>query len=69
MWREAAAKKAAIITKDEDFQLRPALDPEVAVVWIRIGNCSNRVLLEKLKPLLWEIVDRLQPGARLIEVI
>ena len=69
IWDEAAKKKAVLVTKDEDFQLRLVRDPKISVVWIRIGNCSNRVLLQKLNPLLAGIVERLQQGERLIEII
>jgi predicted nuclease of predicted toxin-antitoxin system len=39
------------------------------VVWIRVGNCSNRALLAWFAPLLPSIVDRLAQGETLIEVI
>ena len=69
IWREGAKKQSVIVTKDEDFPIRLPLDPKVAIVWIRIDNCSNRVLLEKLKPLLKGIVERLGQGEKLIEVV
>ena len=69
IWREATKKKSVIVTKDEDFPVRLSFDPTVAILWIRIGNCSNRVLLEKLKPLLKGIIERLEQGERLIEIV
>ncbi len=69
IWREAVKRSAVIVTKDEDFPNRLPLDPKVPVVWIRIGNCSNRVLIEKLKPLIKGIVERLEQGEKLIEVV
>ena len=69
IWNEAARRNAVIVTKDEDFVARLPLRANVSIVWIRIGNCSNRILREKLRPLLPEIGKRLQQGERLIEVI
>jgi len=57
-----------------DAQLPPALarclgNPAApAVVWLRIGNCTNRVLLAWLEPLLPEILRQLDAGQRLVEV-
>jgi len=39
-----------------------------AVVWLRIGNCTNRVLFAWLEPWLPEIQKRLSEGEKLIEV-
>jgi len=69
IWRESQEKQYIIVTKDEDFAVKLLLDPKVCVVWIRIGNCSNRALIQKLSPLLDGILERLDQGERLIEVI
>lgn len=58
-----------IITKDEDFAewvRRGRQGP--AVVWLRIGNSSNRALQVWLEPLLPVIIRKLESGERLIEV-
>lgn len=39
-----------------------------AVVWLRTGNCTNRVLFAWLEPLLPEILRQLESGQRLVEV-
>jgi len=39
-----------------------------AIVWLRIGNCTNRVLFAWLEPLLPEIKSRLNAGEKLIEI-
>lgn len=58
------------MTKDEDFAILAILDATgPQVVWLRIGNCSNRELIHWLGPMLPQIVSRLQRGERLIEVI
>ena len=69
IWRHAQRVRATLVTKDEDFAARLPLKSASAVLWIRIGNCSNHVLIQKLRPLLPEIVKRLQEGEKLIEVI
>jgi hypothetical protein len=40
-----------------------------AVVWLRIGNCSNRALLQWLAPMFPHILDCLRQGQKLIEII
>ncbi len=58
-----------MVTKDEDFVGRCiAASAAPAVVWLRIGNCTNRVLFAWLEPLLPGVVERLTTGARLVEV-
>jgi predicted nuclease of predicted toxin-antitoxin system len=58
-----------LITKDDDFA-----DEEVGfhagppVVWLRIGNATNRILFAWLEPLLPEIIRQLESGQRLVEV-
>jgi len=60
----------AIITKDEDFAARTAWqDTPLGIVWLRVGNCSNRALLSWFRPLLPDIVLRLESGERLIEIV
>ena len=58
-----------LITKDDDF-VEQSFDTADAppVVWLRIGNCTNRVLFAWLEPLLPEIVRQLEAGQRIVEV-
>lgn len=65
----AAAGGWVLITKDDDFvehSLGNAASPPI--VWLRIGNCTNRALFEFLEPLLPEVARRLEAGHRVIEV-
>jgi len=58
-----------VLTKDEDFVDRCMRDPgALPVVWRRIGNCTNRVLLTWLEPVLPEITRRLREGDKIIEI-
>jgi len=69
IWDHARKEKAIIISKDEDFADRWLLSKEnVALVWIRKGNCSNRALMSWLEPLWPGILQRLEQGERLIEL-
>jgi predicted nuclease of predicted toxin-antitoxin system len=69
IWAAGLQQGAVIITKDEDFverALQTTTGPQV--VWLRIGNCTNRVLLTWLEPLLPGILRELSAGARVVEV-
>ena len=69
IWNFATAGDWTVITKDEDFAAR-CIGNRAApvVVWLRIGNCTNRVLFAWLEPFLPEIKSRLSQGEKFIEV-
>src|SRR3989442_881473 len=65
----AAGGDWVLITKDEELverSLDSAEGPQI--VWLRIGNCTNRVLFAWLEPLLPEILRQLEAGQRVLEV-
>lgn len=68
IWREAGARGAVIVSKDEDFSaiVRSAAGPQV--VWLRIGNCSNDVLIARVAQMWPQLVAELKSGAPLVEV-
>jgi predicted nuclease of predicted toxin-antitoxin system len=69
VWEHARRHDAAIVSKDEDFVDRWLMDKRpVGLIWIRKGNCSNRVLLDWLEPLWPDVLKRLEQGERLIEL-
>ena len=69
IWRYIISVGAALITKDEDFAALSRSRPDgPAVVWLRIGNTSNRALRDRLSPMLAEIVRLIEAGERLIEI-
>jgi predicted nuclease of predicted toxin-antitoxin system len=69
IWNFATAGGWTVLTKDEDFVARCLGDPAApGVVWLRIGNCTNRVLFNWLEPFLPDIQSRVKRGERLIEV-
>ncbi len=69
IWNYASRHQLAIVTKDEDFANRVWRTSQgPAVVWLRLGNCSNADLLNKVMPSLNEISTRIEIGDRLVEL-
>lgn len=69
IWNFATSGGWTVVTKDDDFVELCLGNPKApAVVWLRIGNCTNRVLFAWLEPLLPEIARQLESGHRLVEV-
>ena len=65
----AVSGEWTVVTKDEDFVARSLQHPSPPrIVWLRIGNCTNKVLLRWLDPLLPEILRQLESGQKLLEV-
>src|SRR5215471_5723081 len=61
IWNFAIAGGWTVITKDEDFVERCLGNPSApAVVWLRLGNCTNHALFAWLEPLLPEILRELE---------
>lgn len=70
IWAHALQTGSVILTKDEDFAARSQHDSNgPAIVWLRVGNCSNAVLQMWLEPRLPGIVQLVAQGSRLVEVI
>jgi len=60
---------AIILTKDDDFAERTSRTASgPIIVWLRIGNSTNRVLFAWLEPRWGAIIQLLSEGNRLIEV-
>jgi predicted nuclease of predicted toxin-antitoxin system len=69
IWEYAITHECAVVTKDQDFSERLiSTSPAPVVVWLRIGNSSNRALLAWLLPLWPDIVFRIASGDHLVEV-
>lgn len=69
IWAFAVSGDWVVVTKDEDFAER-ALQAKVGpqILWLRIGNSTNRVLFNWLEPLLPTAITNLQSGQRLVEL-
>jgi predicted nuclease of predicted toxin-antitoxin system len=69
VWKTAAERSAVVLTKDEDFRhLWSRKSPAIPVIWIRVGNCTNRALVGWLSPLWPEMIRQLESGETMIEV-
>ena len=69
IWEHALSTGAIIVTKDEDFAERTARTANgPVIVWLRLGNATNRALLQWLTPRWAQITSLLDAGNRLIEV-
>lgn len=70
IWSRALLADAIIVTKDEDFAARATRAKTApTIVWLRIGNTTNRALRAWFDPRLAGIVLLAGQGNRLIEVI
>jgi predicted nuclease of predicted toxin-antitoxin system len=70
IWRHAARTKATLISKDEDFAALAARERSgPRVVWLRVGNISNDALWRIIDPHLDEIVQALNAGERVVEIV
>ncbi len=69
IWALAIAENATLITKDGDFTvLRQRLRSGPAVVWLRLGNASNRTLIGWFDDRFPAILAALNAEESIIEV-
>ena len=70
IWALAMSIDAAILTKDEDFAARriQAVDGP-PIVWLRPPNMRRRQLMTQFEPMLQSIVQALEAGETLIELV
>ena len=69
IWSHAISTKSVIVSKDGDFAiLAKGSRPGPQVLWVRLGNVSNKALWSALEPLLPEIVEALEAGEQVIEI-
>jgi predicted nuclease of predicted toxin-antitoxin system len=70
IWQHMIRCRTTLLTKDEDFVALARENPSgPQVVWVRIGNISNHSLWRALDSRLDEIVQLLDAGERIIEVV
>lgn len=73
IWRFAAARDAIIVSKDADFAnlhaKRPVTEPvRPGVLWVRLGNCRRKQLLEAFGRAWPAIIRSFESGEGLIEL-
>ena len=69
IWDRAARDGAVLVSKDEDFLVlvtRPASLGQL--IWVRLGNCRNAVLLAAFDRVHDDLVREVAAGRRVIEV-
>lgn len=60
---------ATILTKDADFaRLRQTRQDGPAVIWLRVGNTSNRRLQEHLRAAFAEALELVAGGEAVVEI-
>ena len=70
IWRHAKQTGASLVTKDEDFVALARSEPAgPQVVWVRLGNIGNDALWRAIDPLWDAIIQALDAGERIVEVI
>ncbi len=70
IWEYAVGARSVIISKDEDFAQRKVFKTDgPAVIWIRLPNTRRRELLVWFEGVLPRIVQALERGETLIEII
>lgn len=70
IWDEAVSRSAVLVTKDRDFSLRRAARNDgPTILWIRVGNTSNRKLIELLLRALPAIINAVERGEAVVEFI
>ena len=67
IWRYAMRQDAIVVTKDEDFAARRAKTDGPQILWLRIGNATNRVLRAHLDAVWPEAIRWLEAGEPIVE--
>ena len=69
IWDFALKNDWVIITKDDDFQFRASVTPmPPRIIWVRVGNCSKKRLIEIFKEHWSTIKEELSMNTLLVEV-
>lgn len=69
IWKHALAVGAAIVTKDEDFPQRAQQsESSPVIIWLCVGNASNRALEQWFLPQLPQIIQWIEQGVRVLEI-
>jgi predicted nuclease of predicted toxin-antitoxin system len=69
IWQRCAAEGRIVVSKDEDFLLlasRPG--DQGRMIWVRLGNCRNAVLLAAFERTREALLETMASGQRIIEL-
>ena len=69
LWNHATAAGQVLVSKDEDFVFLANRRGDTGrMVWVRLGNCRNHVLLAAFTRVHADIIRALDAGQRIVEV-
>lgn len=69
IWELTKRESLVIVSKDDDFAKRSKqVEDAPVVVWVRVGNVRNKVLIDWFRELLPELIALIKQGEVLIEV-
>ena len=69
IWNQAFAMKAVLVSKDEDFVTMRALRSQgPAVVWVRVGNATRRMLIARFAAALPGVLAALERGETIVQI-
>jgi predicted nuclease of predicted toxin-antitoxin system len=70
IWDKASSRSAVLVTKDRDFAIRRAATNDgPTILWVRVGNISNRKLIELALRSLPAIIDAIERDEAVIEFV
>lgn len=70
IWDEAISRSAVLVTKDRDFPLRRAAGSDgPTILWVRVGNVSNRKLIDLVLRALPVIINAIERDEAVIEFV
>lgn len=69
IWHRVGLEGAVLITKDDDFlHLAGHHQSSARLLWVRLGNCRNAVLMPAILSALDEIIGRFEAGDQIVEL-
>ena len=68
IWTYAVENQIVLVTKDQDFLRFLDRAPGGQMVWIRLGNCRSRVLLDTFARMWPSVQSLLTAAERLVEI-
>ena len=69
IWRFACSEEWIVVSKDADYPARlSARPPHCPVLWVRVGNATNRLLIDTILRDLDAALAAFESGALLVEI-
>ena len=69
LWNLARREDMVLVSKDEDFVfLANRTGDDGKLVWVRLGNCRNPILLDAIDRVHDDLIRAFEAGQRIVEV-